>query len=98
MRVYIDPATGKFRQPTDAELAAEAQVSADSASADSSKGDGVIISKRADGTMRGQDTQGRLMESVVATRAADGTISIQYVNGDGSAAHADAPANAAEEK
>lgn len=90
MRVYIDPATGNFRQPTPEELSAESQQTISSAS-DTSKGGGVVITLRADGTMRGLDTAGHLMESAVATRSPDGKISIQYGNGD-------APANVAEEK
>lgn len=80
MRAYIDPATGKLRQATAAERAEEARLSAEAAK--QRKGKGVRFVKRADGTVRAEDLEGRLMESVVVQRNADGSLSYGYVGGD----------------
>ena len=82
VRAYIDPATGKLRQPTPAERAEEARLAADAAKL--RKGKGVRIDKRANGAKRGLDLEGRLMESVVVTRGADGALQYHYVTGDAS--------------
>ena len=88
VRAYIDPQTGQLRQPTPEELSAEA---ATAAAAPPSDGKSVSYATRADGTRRALDTDGRLMESVLATVKPDGTISYQFVAGDGSNPH-EAPA------
>jgi hypothetical protein len=82
VRAYIDPATGKLRQPTAAERAEEARQSAEAAK--QRKGRGVRIEKQANGAKRGLDLEGRLMESVVVTRNADGSLQYHYVTGDAS--------------
>jgi hypothetical protein len=82
VRAYIDPATGKLRQPTAAERAEEARLAADAAKL--RKGKGVKIDRQANGAKRGLDLEGRLMESVVVTRAADGALQYHYVTGDAS--------------
>lgn len=82
VRVYIDPATGKLRQATPAERAEEARQSAEAAKL--RKGKGVKMDKRANGAVRAIDLEGRTMESVVVTRAADGSLQYHYVTGDGS--------------
>ena len=91
VRAYIDPETGKLRQPTQDELAAEAAQAATADAAAPSDGKSVSYATRADGTRRALDTEGRLMESVLATVKPDGTISYQFVAGDGSNPH-EAPA------
>jgi hypothetical protein len=91
VRVYIDPKTHKIRQPTPEERAAEAKVASTKAAA--AKGTGVKTVTYANGTKRALDTQGRLMESVIATKNADGSFSYSYVAGDGSqVSHEQAPA------
>ena len=80
VRAYIDPATGKLRQPTAAERAEEARQSA--AAAKQRQGKGVKIEKQANGAKRAIDLEGRTMESVVVTRAADGSLHYQYVTGE----------------
>jgi hypothetical protein len=82
VRAYVDPATGKLRQPTPAERAEEARQSAEAAKL--RKGKGVKIEKRANGAVRAIDLEGRTMESVVVTRAADGSLQYHYVTGDAS--------------
>ena len=82
VRAYIDPATGKLRQATPAERAEEARQSA--AAAKRGKGKGVKVEKRANGAVRAIDLEGRTMESVVVTRAADGSLQYHYVAGDAS--------------
>ena len=96
VRIYIDPATGKTRQPTPAERAEEARQSAEAAKL--RKGKGVQYSKRADGTVRALDLEGRLMESVVVTTNADGSLSYSYVAGDPSKVQIVAPVTTLEEK
>ncbi len=97
VRAYIDPATGKLRQPTAAERAEEAQQTAQAAQA--RKGKGVRFVKRADGTVRAEDLEGRLMESVVVQRNADGSLSYGYVSGDaGQVDPAKAPVNVQSEE
>lgn len=82
MRAYVDPATGKLRQPTPAERAEEARASA--AAAKQRKDKGVRFVKRADGTVRAEDLEGRFMESMVVVRNADGSLNYVYANGDAS--------------
>jgi hypothetical protein len=82
VRAYVDPATGKLRQATPAERAEEARQSAEAAKL--RKGKGVKMDKRASGAVRAIDLEGRTMESVVVTRAADGSLQYHYVTGDGS--------------
>lgn len=94
MRAYIDPATGKLREPTAEERQDEARASA--LRAQTVKGTGVEYKTAPNGAVRALDTEGRLMESVVATRNADGTLSYSYVSGDGSTTPPPAPV--AEEK
>ena len=82
VRAYVDPATGKLRQATPAERAEEARQSAEAAKL--RKGKGVKLEKRANGAVRAIDLEGRTMESVVVTRADDGSLQYHYVTGDGS--------------
>ena len=82
VRAYVDPATGKLRQATAAERAEEAKLSAEAAK--QRKGKGVRFVKRADGAVRAEDLEGRLMESVVVVRNADGSLSYGYASGDAS--------------
>lgn len=88
VRAYIDPATGKLRQATPAERAEEARQSAEAAK--QRKGKGVKMDKRANGAVRAIDLEGRTMESVVVTRAADGSLQYHYVAGDASQADPEA--------
>ena len=96
VRIYIDPATGKTRQATRAERAEEAIQSAQAARL--REGRGVQYRKRADGAIRALDLEGRLMESVVVTLNADGSLSYQHVAGDASTVQPVAPATTLEEK
>lgn len=80
VRAYVDPATGKLRPATAAERAEEARQSAEAAK--QRKGKGVRLVKRADGTVRGEDLEGRFMESMVVVRNADGSLSYGVTNGD----------------
>lgn len=97
VRVYIDPKTHKIRQATPEERAAEAKSA--KAKAASAKGTGVKMVTYANGTKRALDTEGRLMESVVATRNADGTFSYSFVDSAGAAVdHQPAPTQTMEEK
>jgi hypothetical protein len=99
VRAYVDPATGKLRQATAAEHAEEARQSAAAAVAKQGKGKGVRFVKRADGTVRAEDLEGRLMESVVVQRNADGSLSYGYVGGDaGQVDPAKAPVNVQSEE
>lgn len=96
MRAYFDAATGKFRQPTDQERAADAKVTA-SVSTDAGKKN-FSIRSFADGSVRIQDTQGLLSESVIATKQPDGTLTYSFVNDAGSTTHDHAPTTTLEEK
>ena len=97
VRVYIDPKTHKVRQPTPEERAAEAKSS--TAKAAITKGTGVKMVTYANGTKRALDTEGRLMESVVATKNADGTFSYSFVDSAGATVdHQPAPTQTMEEK
>ena len=96
VRAYIDPATGKLRQPTAAERAEEARQAAAARKANAGKGRAPTVSKRKDGTVMVVDNDGRFMESMVATVNADGSISYSYQQGDVAgivAAPASAPAS-----
>jgi hypothetical protein len=94
-RIYIDPATGRTRQATHAERDEEARQSAEAASL--REGRGVRYRQRADGAIRALDLEGRLMESVVVTANADGSLSYSHVAGDASQARPP-PAAELEEK
>ena len=98
VRAYVDPATGKLRQPTAAERAEEARQAAAARKANAGKGRPPTITKRADGTVVATDNDGRFMESVVATRNADGSISYAYLQGEVETLPAAPPAPAQEEK
>lgn len=98
VRAYIDPATGKLRQPTGEERAAEARQAAADRKANAGKGRAPSITKRADGTLVAVDNDGRFMESMVATRNADGSVSYAYLQGEVEAVPAAAPAPTPEEK
>ena len=98
LRAYIDPVTGQLREATPDELAAEARVSASTAGGDGKAGGSLVVVRRADGTMRAHDTEGRFMESVVATRSADGKITLSFVQGNGTSSHVEPAPVVAEEK
>ena len=96
VRAYVDPATGKLRQPTPAERAEEARQAA--AAKRAGKGRAPTITRRADGTLVATDNDGRFMESMVATRNADGSVRYDYVQGEVEAVPVAAPAPQLEEK
>lgn len=96
VRVYIDPKTGKQRGPTEEERADAAKQ--DAASAKQFKSQSIKLVPQPNGMNRGTDREGLLMESVVATKNADGTLSFSYEGGDGSTANPAAPAAKLEEK
>lgn len=72
MRVWIDPETGKIRQPTEAERKANAErTSIDALLNRSSEGLEVVV--KPDGA-RFVHLQGRFMHALILTRAEDGTL------------------------
>lgn len=79
IRKYVDPSTGKSRAPTPEERAESA---AQDALADRGKPTTIKMVRQPNGLSRGTDRDGLLMESVVAHKNADGTLSYQYVQGD----------------
>ena len=82
MRVWIDPETGKIRQPTEAERkAAPERLRVDDLLNKST--DGLVVVYRKDGS-RFVDLQGRFMHSLVLTRAEDGTLTAHCVDGNDS--------------
>lgn len=95
MRAYVD-ANGKLRQPTAEEREAAAREDAANAQARAAKGKGVIFKTMPNGARRALDTEGQLMESVVVSKNADGSLAYSYVSGNGQVV--EAPAPHAEEK
>lgn len=97
VRIYIDPKTGKTRQATEEERAQAA--TQDATLAASHKSQTVKSVRQTNGMRRFVDKDGLLMESVVVHTNADGTLSYQYVDGDGSEqAKNAAPVSQLEEK
>lgn len=95
MRAYVD-ANGKLRQPTAEERESEARQDSANAQARAAKGHGVVFKTLPSGARRALDTDGQLMESVVVSKNADGSLAYSYVSGNGQVV--EAPALHAEEK
>ncbi|MDR7135304.1 hypothetical protein J2X06_002513 [Lysobacter niastensis] len=95
LRAHIDPTTGKLREATAAERAAEARAAAAERKAHPKRMPKVI--KRADGILQAVDTDGYFAEDVVATIGPDGKLIISYENEGQPTTHA-APAVSLEEK
>lgn len=72
MRVWIDPETGRIRQPTNAERTAVAERLSEEQRLNKSD-QGLIVEYRKDGS-RYVNLEGRFMHSLVLTRNADGTL------------------------
>lgn len=98
VRAYIDPATGKLRAPTPAERAEEARQQAAARKANAGKGREPTITRRKDGSVMATDNDGRFMESTVATRNADGSLSYSYQPGNDQTLPVATPAATLEEK
>jgi hypothetical protein len=97
MRVYIDPATGKLRQPTPDERAAEGQANAAAAKQRDAKAKQLKKVKMANGAVR-LDTQGLFNEEVTATLNADGSLSYGFQTAGGNPIPHDAAAGKLEDK
>ncbi|KQY52217.1 hypothetical protein [Lysobacter sp. Root494] len=95
LRAYIDPKTGKLREATAQERAAEARAAAAERKAHPKRMPKVI--KRADGIRQAVDTDGYFAEDVVATIGPDGKLTISYVSEGQPTIHV-APAVSSEEK
>lgn len=80
MRVWIDPETGKIRQPTKAERTAVAERMSEQQRLNKSSEGLTVIHKR-DGS-RFVDLEGRFMHSLVVTRAEDGSLSAHCTDHD----------------
>lgn len=80
MRVWIDPETGKIRQPSKAERAAVAERMSEQQRLNKSAEGLTVIHKR-DGA-RFVDLEGRFMHSLVVTRAEDGSLSTRCTDHD----------------
>jgi hypothetical protein len=97
MRAYIDPATGKLRQPTAEERAAEGQAHAAAAKQRDAKAKQLKKVKMANGAVR-LDTQGLFNEEVTATLNADGSLSYGFQTAGGDQVPHDAAAGKLEDK
>lgn len=95
MRAYVDPKTGKLRQPTAEERQAEARASSQAATA---KPPQMLYKQEANGAVRALDVTGALMETAVATQNADGSWTVSYVEGDATSVTPAAPVQTLEEK
>jgi hypothetical protein len=96
VRVYIDPKTGKTRQATAEERVQAAKQ--DAIAAKSHKSQTIKFVRQPNGMRRAVDKDGLLLESVVVHKNADGTLSYQYVDGDGAEQANAAPVSQLEEK
>lgn len=94
-RAYIDPTTGKLRQATAAERAAEARAFAAERKAHPKRMPKVV--RRADGILQAVDTDGYFAEDVIATVGPDGKLIYSYESEGQPITHA-APAALPEEK
>ena len=97
VRVYIDPTTGKVRQPTAEERAAEGKAHASAANQRDAKSKQLKQKKFANGMVR-LDTQGIFEEEVSATVNADGSLSYGYATAGGSEIPHDAAPRKLEDK
>jgi hypothetical protein len=97
VRVYIDPATGKLRQPTAEERSAEGRARAAAAKQRDNKAKTLKQTKFPNGSVM-LDTQGIFEEEVTATVNADGSLSYGFVTADGSGIPHDAVATKPEVK
>lgn len=70
LRAFIDPSTGRLREPTDEEMAA---IAASSRFAQNDSSEGLVVERRKDGT-KIVNLQGRFMHAVQVSRAPDGTL------------------------
>jgi hypothetical protein len=94
-RAYIDPKTGKLRQATGEERAAEARAAAAERKARPKRVPKVI--KNADGSRYAVDVDGYFAEDVIATIGPDGKVIISYES-EGQPTTQAAPAVSSEEK
>jgi hypothetical protein len=74
-RVFRDPATGQLRQPTRAEAAELARAEAEAAP----EAEPIFVVVEHPDGMKSVDLQGALMQSVVVTRNADGSLTFRCV-------------------
>ena len=79
MKAYKDSRTGKLRQPTPDERAAEGRQTAAKAAAGLAPSATLEVVTYPNGTQRASDSSGAFQESVVATRNADGSLVYSFV-------------------
>lgn len=82
MRAYIDPKTGKLRQPTAEERAAEGKANAAAAKQREAKLKQIKPVRLANGAVR-IDAHGLFEEEATATLNADGSLSVGFQTADG---------------
>ena len=99
MKVYIDPQTGAFREPSMEERQAEAAPSKASTAAKAKPGESVVpITRARNGTMMAHDTEGATAEYVTVEIGADGKQHFRCTHGLDQHPAAEAAAPAMEEK